>query len=232
MGSQKIFCWLDMESTSFRTAPLASLTLLQSAAFVLTLDTGSRLEQLRLLNPNVETLDPLFDRADRNEALALIAQVAIDRLSQHPGGIFAFYGNPVMGSAPTQLFCQLAAQQGKTVRVFAAASFVERVVADLQVDPFNGFCLLRPGQMALVNPALPTLVGGFGYNQNDEQKQAELDTFLSALHKVYPPEYQLIICRGGSRGQSYDRVRLDQFIEKMDHGHSGSLSVFLPRLKR
>lgn len=105
------------------------------------LDEGSRLEQLRTINPNLENLNVFYGAGkDRLQTYEEMAQRVVKAtLEEQEHVVMAAYGNPGFLCLPTaKVQDRLQSEESVQFRVHSGVSALDCLVADLAVDAESG----------------------------------------------------------------------------------------------
>lgn len=110
------------------------------------------------------SFDPLYERESDFEAVYAGIAAEVLRLGQRPGGvIYAVPGHPLVGEASVTRILKQAKAAGLNVRLVAGLSFIEPVLAALELDALDGLQIADALEIAArvhppLNPDVPALI--------------------------------------------------------------------------
>lgn len=110
------------------------------------------------------SFDPLYERETDFEAVYTGIAMEVLRLGQRPEGvIYAVPGHPLVGEASVTRILKEAKAAGLSVRLVAGLSFIEPVLAALELDALDGLQIADALEIAArvhppLNPDVPALI--------------------------------------------------------------------------
>ncbi|MGC9357643.1 MAG: nucleoside triphosphate pyrophosphohydrolase [Anaerolineae bacterium] len=177
----------------------------------------------------LHAFDALYEEAETfSEVYESIVRRVLDLGRREEGVVYAVPGHPFVGEATVSKIVAEAKQQGISLRVVGGLSFVEPVMAALEVDALNGLQIADALEVMVqhhppFNPDLPALVGQV-YNRR------VASGLKLTLMNQYPDEHEVVLVdAGGTAAQAVIRVPLYE----SDRQILGPLtSLYVPALSR
>ncbi|MEZ4519605.1 MAG: nucleoside triphosphate pyrophosphohydrolase [Chloroflexota bacterium] len=175
----------------------------------------------------LHSFDAIYDNAeDFSEVYTTIAETVIGK-GRTGGIVYAVPGNPFVGEATVQAIVAAARDESVAVELVAGLSFVEPVLAALQVDALDGlqlFDAITVGSYLYppINPDVPLLLG-------QVYSRLLANELKLSLVSIYPPDHQVaLVHHAGQADEIVESVSLYEFdrSEQIDH----LTSLYIPTL--
>lgn len=144
-----------------------------------------------------QTFDHIYEQNQHFEQVyQQIVHILLERAQEYGEIYYAVPGHPMVAEKTVQLLLQAAEEQHCTVRVIGGQSFLDPLLAALQVDPVEGFVFLD---------ALSLQVRQLQPEQHLVLTQV-YDAFVASdvkltLMEVYPDEHQVTIANAAGSSQ-------------------------------
>lgn len=161
-----------------------------------------------------------FGEVYRNIADAVVAEAALGPV------VYAVPGHPLVAEEPSRLIMKTASEKGLPVTVLPAMSFLDALLASLQVDPAGGLYLLDG--MRIYEQGLDPGTACVVMQVYDRMVAADVKL---ALMEHYPPEHRVCVVRAAGvpaeeRIEVVPLYELDR-LDWLDH----LTSVYVPPLE-
>ncbi|MGD8820981.1 MAG: nucleoside triphosphate pyrophosphohydrolase [Anaerolineae bacterium] len=176
----------------------------------------------------LHSFDELYETlSDFATVYETIAERIVDLGRQLPGVVYAVPGHPLVGESSVMLVLARAREEGVPVRLVAGLSYIEPVLAVLELDGMEGLQLADAVELAALHhpsldPDRPALIGQlYGQRLASEVKL----TLLNA----YPAEHPVTLVRAaGTADSAVHTVALHE----LDHGQKVDhlTTLYVPQL--
>lgn len=174
--------------------------------------------------PTYINFDHLYENIDKFEDVyATIVQTLLEA-AQSGDVIYAVPGDPLVGESTTTRILSAAKEQGIAVHIINGISFIEPMLALLEIDALDGLQILDGLEIAAmhhppINPEYPVLLAQV-YNQ-----QVASDVKLVLMNQ-YPDEFKVTLIHGaGNDVQQVETMPLYEIDRSQSINHLTSLFI-------
>jgi uncharacterized protein YabN with tetrapyrrole methylase and pyrophosphatase domain len=178
---------------------------------------------------------------DRSRSYKTMAKKVINgAVSADQSVVFAVYGHPNVGVAPTELIREMGEDRGLSIKTLPGVSSFDCLYSDLDFDPFaRGLQIFEATDILLYNisldPATPTFVVQIGLTGTGlyEDRDSESDRFIQLkehLLQFYPPNHAVSLVRtathplADSEQKQFHLNNLEMIADHVDNTHT----LFIP----
>lgn len=175
-------------------------------------------------SPIYKSFDHLYESVDAFEDVyATIAKTLLEA-AQSADVIYAVPGDPLVGESTATRILSAAKEQGIDVKIINGISFIEPMLALLEIDALDGLQIFDGLEVAAMhhpplNPEYPTLLAQV-YSQ-----QVASDVKLVLMNQ-YPDDFEVTLIHGaGNDTQELEKVPLYEIDRSQNINHLTSLFI-------
>lgn len=175
-------------------------------------------------NTTYKSFDYLYESMEAFEDVYAVISKTLLEAAQSGDVIYAVPGDPLVGESTATRILSAAKEQGITVKIINGISFIEPMLALLEIDALDGLQILDGLEIAAMhhpplNPEYPALLAQV-YSQ-----QVASDVKLVLMNQ-YPDDFEVTLIHGaGNNTQQLETVSLYKIDRSQSIGHLTSLFI-------
>jgi hypothetical protein len=178
------------------------------------------------------SLQALFDRHERREdALEAGVRIAVAAATARPGIVLALGGHPTTAVLPMAMLPALARDAGVSLAVRPAVGSLDRMFADLQLDPAqHGLQVVRGSSAGHLRPGLPAVIMCPGYASTIRvpDRVVESARLATCLEAAFGAEASFVLYSSVAGRVRLERLKADDVVLVGLRPHLGSLMLVGP----